>query len=124
MSTEYLAEVKSHYRRMPLADAELTVSSLRGCNQAYGRAETGGQRQAALVACRASAGVLERDLSTAMPAPDFVEQEVPAPPAPRPRRRVAVPQAVPGPAAPGSPTVRVGDCRSRIKPPVLRGADA
>ena len=33
LATEYLTEVRSHYRRMPLADAELTVSCLRGCNQ-------------------------------------------------------------------------------------------
>ena len=55
MVTEYLAEVRSHYRRMPLADAELTLSALQGCHETCRRAETGGRRQAALNACRSSA---------------------------------------------------------------------
>ena len=50
LAEDFLAEVKSHYLRMPLADAELTLGTLRGCNQAYGREEIGGQRQAALAA--------------------------------------------------------------------------
>ena len=68
---DFIEQVRPYYRRNPLSTVILDLGTLVGCTQAFTRAQTNQQRDAAMGACRRGSAVLAVDLGLPFPAPDL-----------------------------------------------------